>query len=483
MHARLNYLISLIGILLLFFIAPLLSPVRAQAEKDSLPEAVRAALALFNSKIDALPALLIVPPGSDLRLQKYQELARKRNLPLMIAQGTVRSDEEQLRADLAALFPQFDFNADYSRSRQQEDYFTQWLAQFTMDQPLWDGQLWGTYRQQRAQVSYSQFSRDGVLQSLDYEIAQAYYNLVRYNQAIDENMRQVTQLNDQLRIIREMLAAGSKTKADFLRAENALLEELNFLVSSIDQARLQIIEFNRILHLPPDTRISLHQLGQVTLLLPEFEACLARGFEERPDIRQSQALVQVAEAGVTLASQNFFPTVGVQGAYGWQDADDDSSGSSNRAWSLGATVSLPIFHSTQNWSLLGAARELERNARTELAQVRDRASAEIGSTVTTISDTIVQIQLLQKNAEYAQNLWEVEKELYSQGTIITSDLYQSFNILLEVRLSLINTICDYLTLMSQLQKEIGGGALPPPLLSRGDISITTSYQGGEPPPK
>ncbi len=189
----------------------------------------------------------------------------------------------------------------------------------------------------------------------------------------------------------------------------------------------------------------------------------------------------MAEAGVTLASQNFFPTVGVQGAYGWQDADDDSSGSSNRSWSLGATVSLPIFHSTQNWSLLGAARELERNARTELAQVRDRASAEIGSTVTTISDTIVQIQLLHKNAEYAQTLWEVEKELYSQGTIITSDLYQSFNILLEVRLSLINTICDYLTLMSQLQKEIGGGALPPPLLSRGDISITTSYQGGEPP--
>ncbi len=481
MNTRLNYPVLFSGTLLLLFITAVPPAARAEAKKGPLPPKVRAALELLDSKIEALPALPITPPGSDLRLQKYQELARERNLYLMIAEGTVRSDEDQLGADLAALFPQFDFNADCSRSRQQEVYLTQWLAQFTVNQPLWDGQLWGTYRQQRAQVSYAQFSRDGVLQTLDYDIAQAYYNLVRYNQAIEENIRQVGQLDDQLRIIREMLAAGSKTKADLLRAENALLEELNFLVGSIDQARLQIIEFNRILHLPPETRISIHQLGQVKLLLPEFDACRARAYEQRPDIRQSQALVRVAEAGVTLASQNFFPTVGLQGAYGWEDENDESPGPSDRFWSLGATVSLPIFHSSRNWSLTASARELERNARTDLAQVRDRASAEIGSTVTTISDTIVQIQLLQKNAEYAQNLWEVEKELYSQGTIITSDLYQSLSIMLGARLSLINMICDYLTLMSQLQKEIGGGPLPLPLLSQGVISISTLYQGGETP--
>lgn len=360
-YSRQSWYLSAVFLCFLGFAAAA-PPSPSGAGEVALPEEVQTNLDLLRQRLEARTELPPVVPGADPTLRDYQKLARERNLSLSIAEGTVRSAEDQLRADLAALLPQFDFNADYNRSRKEGTYLTQWLAQFTVNQPIWDGQLWGAYRQQRAQVSYSQFSRDHVQQGLDYEIAQAYYNLVGFNQSLEEYLHQVGELNDQLQVIQEMLAAGSKTKADLLRAENALQEGLNSLIDSADQAGLQSVEFNRILHLPPETRITIHRLGELELLLPEYDSCLARAYEQRPDIEQKQALIRVAEAGVVLAAQNFFPTIGLVGDYGW-DYDDEKSDSTRRGWLVGATVTLPIFHSTQNWSLLAAARELERNAR------------------------------------------------------------------------------------------------------------------------
>ena len=408
--------------------------------------------------VSAGPETVLSAP--DRQLEGYLDLALEKNLDLRIAAGTMRSDEAQLRAALAGLFPQLDFNALYERLKTNGDYSDLYTAQVMVTQPVWDGQLWGAYRQQKAQAAASGFARDRVRQQIELEVSQLYFDLLRLDQTVAENAAQIARLEEQVHIADEMLSSGSMTKADVLRSRNSLSDARKTLLESLVSARNQAIKLNQTLRQPPDLSVSAVRPGRIELFTPDREVCLRLASAHRPDIKEEEFLVRVAEAGVTLARQNFFPTLTVNGWYGADEAEKLES--SELSWGLQAALTFPLFHSTQNWSLLASAKELLGNAEANLAKVEEQAAAGITATLVKLASSISEIHLLLQYVASAQNQLDIDKELYKEGRVKTSDLLQSYANSSTVRIELIDAIYMYLILTSQLRQEVGGVRVPRP---------------------
>lgn len=181
---------------------------------------------------------------------------------------------------------------------------------------------------------------------------------------------------------------------DMLRVEGERLEGERLVQAGLVERRL--VELKRLLGLPPDAalslRDSLEQLVKREQMPVTSGAADLEATASRPDVRQAEAQIAVAEAQIDRTHRESRPEVSLFGMYMRTDAGFPQSGFGATGdlervrgvfhyWSAGATVTLPLLNRNQGAT---AAAQAERaaaaaeadaarlTARTEVAAARVR---------------------------------------------------------------------------------------------------------------
>ncbi len=102
---------------------------------------------------------------------------------------------------------------------------------------------------------------------------------------------------------------------------------------------------------------------------PEIPAGLPSDLlERRPDVAEAERQLASANAQIGVAKAAFFPVVTLTGSGGFLSADVDSLFNwSSRTWSIGPSISLPIFAGGRNKAELPALQGGVRGIRGELS--------------------------------------------------------------------------------------------------------------------
>ncbi len=177
---------------------------------------------------------------------------------------------------------------------------------------------------------------------------------------------------------------------DMLQVEAQRLGGDRLLQAGVVERRL--LELKRLLGLPPDSalllRDSLEQLVRRDQPAPAQAAADRDSTTARPDVRQTEAQVAVAQSRIDRAQRDGKPDVSLFGMYmrsdaGFPQSAFGPSGDLERVrgvfnyWSAGAVVTLPILNRNQG---AVAAAEAERTAASAQADaVRLNAESEIAS--------------------------------------------------------------------------------------------------------
>ena len=370
----------------------------------------------------------------DPLLNSLVDRAVQSNLDLRVAEARIREARASRTVVAAGLWPTLDTFGSYSRNRSSENALNfpsqGGASSIKLERNLfdtgfdanWEIDVFGGVRRRveaaDATIGATEYSRQDVLVSLLGDVARNYIDLRGAQRRLAVARANLKTQQDSLDLTRVRFDAGLASDLDVARAEaqiNATAAQIPVIESALKEAAYSL---DLLLGLSPG---ALWKDLEKEMAIPNLPAEVLVGLpsdllRRRPDIRFAERRLAAATAQIGSAVADLFPKFSLTGIYGLQSisASDWFAGRS-RYWSIGPTISWPIFDAGR----IRANIEI-RNAQQEQAlyQYEQTVLAALGDVEKSLVNYAQeQVRYRSLNAAVVANRRAVElaNELYIRG--------------------------------------------------------------------
>lgn len=371
------------------------------------------------------PAYGTPAPGAASR-RPQQDVPTSITLPQAIAIAAARSPVlavarsdyrlTQLSTDLArtGLYPNLAATASITRSFGNRagsgtvgGGFTSEGLNATLKQFILDG---GKVISEIRQAQSNQLAGAGTyqraLQTLAFNVAQAYYNALQAQTATELAVQVVHQNQVQENLVTAQLRAGTASRVDLATAQLPTAQARVALVHAQGNELSAYAAFDNQLGLDADaqvTPVNDTPSNPAATLLPQqqldYDRAVARALLERPDFLSAQYAVQAAQYNLRAQRAGLLPTLTGNATYGTNSTTVNGT-DFRTGGSAGVTLSIPIFDQ-------GVTRVQIAQAQTQL----DIANSELDQSKIGVELNVRQalIGLVSAQAAVGQALAELSK--------------------------------------------------------------------------
>ncbi len=299
-------------------------------------------------------------------LNALEEQAMAANPSLKAASARLEQARAQARVEGAGLFPTIGADASLSRSESTTTGFSAgptaripaqnvYRAKGTIAYEL---DLFGEVRNRTLAAELLADAQDAttknVMLLLQADVAQSYYNL----RALDEEIRTlraglaIREESEQL--MKKRVDAGMNSDLDYARTQTDLASiRAQLLAAQKQRANTEHMLATLLGKTPADFSfaekplVAEEQPPMIPAGLPSFL------LERRPDVAAAQRNFAAANAGIGVANAAFFPAISLTGTGGVESTEFSNLFQwSSRTWSIGPSISIPIFQGNRNFANL-----------------------------------------------------------------------------------------------------------------------------------
>jgi len=211
--------------------------------------------------------------------------------------------------------------------------------------------IWGrvsrSYESAKAQLQASVYDLEVVRQTLLADLARNYFNLRSFDAQYEILARNLVLYQEQVDLTENQYKAGLIDEINVLQAR-VQLESTRAQAADTQRQRTDLEHAIAILlgRAPAEFSLDARPLNATPPVIPAgLPSDLLR---KRPDVAEAEQNLVSASAEIGVAKADFFPAVRLTGSAGLQGSDIKSVLDwSNRTWSFGPSVSLPIFKGGQ----------------------------------------------------------------------------------------------------------------------------------------
>ncbi len=407
----------------------------------------------------------------DDNLQDLIRTALTNNYDLRIAISRVEQANAILTQNRAAFFPQLGYNGTIQRNRNAIGGNPAFVGGTTANFLVLDGNvsweldLWGRIRRlnesARAQFLASKEARRDVMISVISQVAQAYFQLLAFDQELEIAKRSTNSYGESLRIFGEQLHHGVASKLETSSAEAALASAAATIPDLERQIVIQENLINVLIGQYPGPVPRSHTLLQ-ELLPPDVPAGLpATLLERRPDIREAEQVLHSANAQIGVAVADFYPQISLTGLLGKVSPELSAftSGAAT-AWSIAANLTGPIF---QGGRLVGQYRQAKAVREQSLLQYQTTIlyAFEEVSNALIARQKFAQVRVQQaRSVDAYRTAVQIVNQRYLVGQSSYYEVLQEQLLLYPAENSLVQTELNQLLTLVQLYQALGGGWQP-----------------------
>ncbi|MEN3292982.1 MAG: outer membrane protein multidrug efflux system [Burkholderiales bacterium] len=406
----------------------------------------------------------------DARLQRLVELALQNNRDLRVAVLNMQKVQAQYRIQRAALYPQVNAVANGSarggpsnssssgNSTVNHNYSADLSASWELD---FFGRLRNLSEAALDQYLASAYGRQATQILLVAQVADQYLTVISYDEVLAVTQRTLEAAQASYKIVKLQFDTGTASELD-LRLSQTTVEQA--LSNHAAQIRLRAQAENALVllvgqplpqDLPPAVRLDGQRiLADIPAGLPSD--LLAR----RPDILQSEALLQSENANIGAARAAFFPRIALTGTLG--TASSTLSGlfaAGSGAWSFVPSLIAPIFNAGANQANLDVAVLQKDIGIAQYEKAIQVAFREVSDGLAARGTYDNQLAALQRYTDAQQRRLDLANMLYVNGVdnylnVLTAqtDLYNAQQALVAARLNRLTSLVD-------LYRALGGGWL------------------------
>ncbi len=439
---------------------------------NSVPESYKA-VELGNWK-EGRP-LDTVPKGNwwevfnDTNLNDLEFQALRANQSLKAAIARVDQARATARVARADLLPSLNFDPGFTRQRYSPNQAPSFgpVTANTWQTPLdlsYEIDLWGRVRRgfesARADAQGSLAAFGNVLLTLQADVAQNYFRL----RALDAEIATVTGTVDlrreQVQLVRSRFNGGIGNDLDIARAETELATT-EAEAASLAQNRAELENAIAILagSNPASFHLAAASPGNWNPPTPEIPAGLPSDLlERRPDVAQAERQLASANARIGVAKAAFFPVLTLTGSGGYVSADVDTLFNWNsRTWSLGPSLSLPIFAGGRNRANYQRSKAVFAE---DVANYRQQvlvAFGEVEDSLSGIRHLADQSSAQQRAVTNARRAVDLATSRYTSGIVSYTEVVDASRDALQAERGNAQLAGQRLIADVQLIKALGGG--------------------------
>ncbi len=419
-----------------------------------------------------------------MSLQEALILTNQNSPVLAAARAGVRAANESVRQTVAQGLPQISGSASssltYSESLAMPDQFSQrHELGLSVNQVLYSGGAIGSGLElTNANVRAQWQSLAASEQQQMTQAASRYMDIVLSQAVVSLNRATLDLLAEQQRAAEARRDAGVATVTDVTQARAAVAKGQADLSSS--RQNVQIAK-SALFEMTGQIASQVYNPGLPSGLPYSLDEALNRGLAQSPGIKAARLALQAAESNIRLQQAALYPTLSANGtAKRTWSSSESTSMTANNSFTVGATLSVPIFAG-------GATLSKVRQAKHE----RSQALAEVQSQERSLRSGIMQawnaynsqravISAFEAQVLAAEASYDAVSEQARQGQASTLDVLQTEKTLSEARIALARAQAEYikasyslLGAMGELSADrVGGGQVFSPAANYAEVRST-----------
>lgn len=302
--------------------------------------------------------------------------------------------------------------------------------------------------------------RDNEAENVIYAVDGAYWQVVSLK-AKQRLAKSYLELLDTLRSnVEVMLREGVCTRSDLLTVE-VKLNQAQVDMTKVDNGLvLSRMALAQVCGLPVDTRMILadeddDQSYPALPLATDYD--MNEVYAHRPDLLALETGVKIMEQKERLALSSMLPNVAVVGAYSFSNPNmfDGFSKKFNGAFSVGAMVTIPIWHWGGNLNKYKASKVQTAIARLEVANARDLIELQVRQAQFKAREAVKTFQMTETNMAKAEENLRQARLGFKEGVMTTDNVMEAQTAWLKASSERIDAMIDVHLCDVYLAKSLG----------------------------
>lgn len=372
---------------------------------------------------------------------------------------------DQLRS---GLFPSFGLRADGARARQSETnpptgrasprYYNAYGAGI---EATYEVDLWGRVRNDvtagRLEANAAAADLESARLSLQAQLADSYIAIYGLDREAALLADTVAAYDRALALTKERHQAGIVSGLDVARAQTQL--ETARSQSAQNQAQRATLEHAiAVLVGESPSQFSLAPRS-VPLRLPDIPSDVPTNLlQRRPDIAAAQRRTAAANASVGVARAAFFPSITLNGVYGFESTrSNDWLTAPNAAWSVGPTILLELFDAGRRRARVDQARAVLDEAGANYRGVVLGAFQEVEDSLALLHHYGNAAESERAAVTSAQQSLDFAMNRYREGAVSYLEVVQSQTTALDAQRNALDLETRQLRASVALIRALGGG--------------------------
>ncbi len=321
----------------------------------------------------------------------------------------------------------------------------------------------------RAQLAAANFSFNRKLQDVVFATQRSFYAIGAAKaavQAAEENV-ELAKTDDEA--VSRRVDLGLATEPELLLSRQRVAQSQYDLASAHLLVREAQASMAVALGVAANTPFDVPSLDSLPIpagLGSEVDQLIETAVRSRPDLAAQVATLDARRAAVEQAKAQFYPTVGITGAYGTQNWDFKYDGTHN------VDANQPQYTAllTVNWDIFTGFKRLNDVRQAEAA--RDAAGAQLKSlevdAISSVWRAYYEFQTALSRYEYARALLSASQESYDanldtyrQGLSTIVELLTADRDLANARYTIVQSRADLLTSSAAVAYAVGAITMPP----------------------
>jgi multidrug efflux system outer membrane protein len=405
----------------------------------------------------------------DRGLNQLETEAAGENQNLRAAMARVSQARASARVARGELLPSLSLDPSWTRQRfspNQVPSFGNMTANnfsvpldFSYEVDLW-GRVRRTFESARAEAQASLADYYSVLLTLQSDVAQNYFGLRALDAEIGTVAGTIDLRKEQVKLVRSRFEGGIGNELDIARAETELATT-EADAAALARRRTELENALAILagSNPAVFRVPVNTTPNWDPVPPQIPAGLpADLLERRPDVAQAERLLASANARIGVAKAAFFPVVSLTASGGYLSGElDNLFNWDSHVWSIGPSVSLPIFAGGRNRANYHRAQAAFEEAVARYRQQVLVAFGDVENSLSGIRHLADQSTAQRRAVAQASRSADLATQRYRSGIVAYIEVIDAERDALQAERANAQLAGQRLVATVQLIKALGGG--------------------------